>query len=36
MVSRTEGFSNVIFIGDFNFRPYSAEYNITVAVLEGS
>ncbi|UJG44385.1 MAG: hypothetical protein K9W46_04195 [Candidatus Heimdallarchaeum endolithica] len=36
MVSRTEGLSNVIFIGDFNFCPYSIEYNVTVAVFEDS
>ncbi len=38
MVSRLTGLTNVIFMGDFNFRPYSVEYNITTitAGLEDS
>ncbi len=30
MVSRTSGLADVIYMGDFNFRAYSAEYNITI------
>lgn len=30
MVSRTSSLSDVIYMGDFNFRAYSAEYNITI------
>ncbi len=36
MLSRVDGLNNVIFMGDFNFRPYTAQYNITVEVLEDS
>jgi len=38
MVSRIVGLTNVIFMGDFNFRPNSIEYNITTitAGLEDS
>ncbi|MHA1451103.1 MAG: endonuclease/exonuclease/phosphatase family protein [Candidatus Hodarchaeales archaeon] len=31
-----EGKSNVIFLGDFNFRPLSSPYNLTTAVLNDS
>ena len=34
MLSRIEGKSNVIFMGDFNFDPSKQAYNITTAVLE--
>ncbi|MHA2142930.1 MAG: endonuclease/exonuclease/phosphatase family protein, partial [Candidatus Thorarchaeota archaeon] len=30
------GKSNVIFMGDFNFRPNTEPYNITTAVLDDS
>ena len=30
MLSRTSGLANVIYMGDFNFQPYSIEYNLTV------
>ena len=37
MLSRTTGLSNIIFMGDFNFRAYSQEYNLTLAAgLEDS
>ncbi len=37
MLTRIEGLSNVIFMGDFNFRPYDQEYNLTIAAgLEDS
>ncbi|MHA1406068.1 MAG: endonuclease/exonuclease/phosphatase family protein [Candidatus Heimdallarchaeaceae archaeon] len=36
MLSRVNGLSNVIFMGDFNFRVSSQEYNDTVAVLDDS
>ena len=37
MLTRINGLSNVIFMGDFNFRPYDQEYNITLAAgLEDS
>jgi endonuclease/exonuclease/phosphatase family metal-dependent hydrolase len=37
MLTRVEGLTNVIFMGDFNFRPYSQEYNLTLAAdLEDS
>jgi endonuclease/exonuclease/phosphatase family metal-dependent hydrolase len=36
MLSRVTGLDNVLFAGDFNFRPYSEQYNITVAALEDS
>ena len=32
----SSGKSNVIFMGDFNFRPFTEPYNITTAVLEDS
>jgi endonuclease/exonuclease/phosphatase family metal-dependent hydrolase len=37
MLTRTTGLSNIIFMGDFNFRPHSQEYNLTIAAgLEDS
>lgn len=36
ILSRTVGLENVLLMGDFNFRPYSESYNITVATLEDS
>ena len=36
ILSRTVGLENVLLMGDFNFRPYSETYNITVATLEDS
>ncbi|MHA1592675.1 MAG: endonuclease/exonuclease/phosphatase family protein, partial [Candidatus Heimdallarchaeaceae archaeon] len=30
MVSRTASLADVIYMGDFNFRAHSAEYNITI------
>ncbi len=36
ILSQTSGLDNVIFGGDFNFRPNSESYNITVGVLEDS
>ena len=35
-LSRVDGLNNVIFMGDFNFRPYTAQYNLTIEVLEDS
>ena len=34
MLSRIEGKSNVIFMGDFNFDPSEQAYNITTAILD--
>jgi endonuclease/exonuclease/phosphatase family metal-dependent hydrolase len=36
ILNAASGKSNVIFMGDFNFRPNSEPYNITTAVLEDS
>ncbi|MFW9802307.1 MAG: endonuclease/exonuclease/phosphatase family protein [Candidatus Thorarchaeota archaeon] len=36
ILNAANGKSNVIFMGDFNFRPFSEPYNITTAVLEDS
>ncbi len=36
ILSQTTGLDNVLFGGDFNFRPYSEPYNITVGTLEDS
>ncbi|MFX0134109.1 MAG: endonuclease/exonuclease/phosphatase family protein [Candidatus Hodarchaeota archaeon] len=36
VLNRANGKSNVIFIGDFNFRPNSEPYNLTTEVLEDS
>jgi len=36
MLSRIAGKNNVIFLGDFNFKPYEEPYNITVALLNDS
>ncbi|MHA1219922.1 MAG: endonuclease/exonuclease/phosphatase family protein, partial [Candidatus Heimdallarchaeaceae archaeon] len=36
ILSRTVGLDNVLLMGDFNFRPYSESYNITVAEFEDS
>ncbi len=36
ILSRTVGLDNVLLMGDFNFRPYSESYNITVATLDDS
>jgi endonuclease/exonuclease/phosphatase family metal-dependent hydrolase len=36
LISLTTGLDNVLFCGDFNFRPYSASYNLTVDVLDDS
>ena len=36
ILDASSGKSNVIFMGDFNFRPFSEPYNITTAVLEDS
>ncbi|MCG3257283.1 MAG: endonuclease/exonuclease/phosphatase family protein, partial [Candidatus Heimdallarchaeota archaeon] len=36
ILSRTVGLENVLLMGDFNFKPYSESYNITVATLEDS
>jgi endonuclease/exonuclease/phosphatase family metal-dependent hydrolase len=36
ILDAASGKSNVIFIGDFNFRPYSEPYNITTAILDDS
>ncbi len=36
IISRTVGLENVLLMGDFNFRPYSESYNITVATFEDS
>lgn len=36
MLSKITGLSNIIFMGDFNFRPYSIEYNMTISILEDS
>ena len=36
MLSRVDGLNTVIFMGDFNFRAYTAQYNLTVEVLEDS
>lgn len=36
ILSRTIGLDNVLLMGDFNFRPYSESYNITVAEFEDS
>ena len=36
ILSRTTGLENVILLGDFNFRPYTEQYNLTVATLDDS
>jgi endonuclease/exonuclease/phosphatase family metal-dependent hydrolase len=36
ILNAASGKSNVIFMGDFNFRPNSEPYNVTTAVLEDS
>ena len=36
ILSRTIGLENVLLIGDFNFNPYTEQYNLTVDVLEDS
>jgi endonuclease/exonuclease/phosphatase family metal-dependent hydrolase len=36
ILSRTTGLENVLLLGDFNFRPYTEQYNLTVASLEDS
>ncbi|MFW9965973.1 MAG: endonuclease/exonuclease/phosphatase family protein [Candidatus Thorarchaeota archaeon] len=36
ILTEASGKSNVIFMGDFNFRPNSEPYNITTAVLDDS
>jgi endonuclease/exonuclease/phosphatase family metal-dependent hydrolase len=36
IINRVEGKSNVIFIGDFNFKPFTSPYNLTTAVLNDS
>ncbi|MCG3227105.1 MAG: endonuclease/exonuclease/phosphatase family protein [Candidatus Heimdallarchaeota archaeon] len=36
ILSQTTGLDNVLLGGDFNFRPYSESYNITIGVLEDS
>lgn len=36
IVNRVDGKSNVIFIGDFNFKPFTSPYNLTTEVLNDS
>ena len=36
ILSQIQGHNNVIFMGDFNFRPNTSQYNITVATLKDS
>jgi endonuclease/exonuclease/phosphatase family metal-dependent hydrolase len=36
IVSSISGKNNIILMGDFNFRPYAAQYNLTTAVLNDS
>lgn len=36
ILDAADGKSNVIFMGDFNFRPFSEPYNVTTDVLEDS
>ncbi|MHA1347936.1 MAG: endonuclease/exonuclease/phosphatase family protein, partial [Candidatus Heimdallarchaeaceae archaeon] len=36
LLSQTTGLDNVLFCGDFNFRPYSEPYNITIGTLDDS
>ena len=36
VLEASSGKSDVIFMGDFNFRPYSEPYNLTTAVLDDS
>ena len=36
IINRVNGKSNVIFIGDFNFKPFTEPYNITTQVLNDS
>jgi len=36
IINRINGKSNVIFIGDFNFKPFTEPYNITTQVLNDS
>ena len=36
ILDASSGKSNVIFMGDFNFRPHSEPYNLTTAVLDDS
>ena len=36
ILDASNGKNNVIFMGDFNFRPFSEPYNITTAVLNDS
>ncbi len=36
ILDASSGKSNVIFMGDFNFRPFTEPYNITTAILEDS
>jgi len=36
MLSQVSGLDNVLFAGDFNFRPHSDPYNITILDLEDS
>lgn len=36
ILDASSGKSNVIFMGDFNFRPFSEPYNLTTSVLDDS
>jgi endonuclease/exonuclease/phosphatase family metal-dependent hydrolase len=36
ILDRASGKSNVVFMGDFNFRPSTEPYNITIAALDDS
>jgi len=36
LLSVASGLENVLFCGDFNFRPYSEPYNLTTSVFEDS
>ncbi len=36
IINRVNGKSNVIFIGDFNFKPFTSPYNLTTEVLNDS
>ncbi|MHA2030658.1 MAG: endonuclease/exonuclease/phosphatase family protein, partial [Candidatus Kariarchaeaceae archaeon] len=36
IITRVDGKPNVIFIGDFNFKPFTSPYNLTTEVLNDS